>query len=238
MTRYGLIPDSPELMARYPVSFSDERRQDHTTWTELGIPIHGQGDRPSCAGHAWANAIELILAREHGKAIFGEHGQLDGEAVWKHARERFYRGDLDGGLTLRQAFLACRDIGILSPETNMRRLPRDITPCYTQLDSTPVVTGHMVWDAWYRADPTNGYIPAGPLRNGLGGHAVVLDRILLQDGESYPGGLNSWREFGWHSTYLMALGMWQASLLAAPVAPVFGGDWKGWRGWEKYIIEV
>ena len=234
---FGLIPDGPEMLASAPVELRGSKLV-HTAWAQYTIPVHGQGRLPSCAGHAWANVVELLVIRDHGKGVFGEHGQLNGDAVWERAREMFHGGSLDGGLTLKQAFLACKDLGILDPDCGMETVGRDLSRCCEWLDHAPLVVGHRVWPDWYGASRENGYIAASPIPSDAGGHAVVLDRVLEHGGEPYPGGINSWEDFGWHSLYCMSLGMWQASIVSVPVAPVPGAAWKSWRGWERHLIEV
>lgn len=209
------------------------------SWVEWSVPAENQNG-PSCAGHGMANFKEIMLRRYHprGKAVLENWRQINGDAIWKHARTLFYNGDMSGGLYIPQAFHAALDLGIFAPGSQIRTLSRREALYSSQFERTPYIDGHDV-SAWYQHNTAdNGQIFEGGIPDGSAGHCTDKVSRLVQNGVNYWQELNSWGErFGWHGLFIQSQGYDDLTALEDDVYYIEEpAGWEQWDGWRKWIV--
>lgn len=210
-------------------------------WTHYAVPTYAQ-TRPSCVGHATANAIEMLLRAALPGAI-PPGKQIDGDAIWAHARELWHGGDLDGGLQLHEGVLAAADLGILPPTTAAGRVALDLGAVCDQLTRTPVLFGLGTHGGWRKPCITNGFI-APDVPDPFAGHAVcgvgVVDQRLEGDGADFFVMLqNSWgARWGWMGYGLLSWGHWAQSLIDNPIWIDAAPGWVDTTRWREFLIDT
>lgn len=206
------------------------------SWIRDVLPAESQNG-PSCVGQAWANWLEAMLRRWARGAVPLGRWQLDGERVWRRARELFWNGDLSGGIYLSQGYAALIDLGWIPPDSKLRKIPEDWSSLGVALLEGPIVQAHQVHAGWYRPAPQNGCIDHKPEPTDADGyHATLLigRSVRMEHGVTtrYLEGLNSWGErWGWHGCYLMTEAEWLEGLMPGGIytADVYLQKWTGWR---------
>lgn len=186
-----------------------------------------------------------MLRRYVGRDVLAPGEQLDGDAIWRKGRQ-LYWADEDGnvsydhGLLLDQGFKAAIELGILPPETRVKRCIGGWARIADQLTHAPLVQAHNVHRGWFKADPSNGQIDEGyEALDGEGGHATMLVELLEQGGTYYALSQNSWGEsYGYGGYYLMSTEHWVEIQLDDPMFASLPSGWEAWDGWRKYVITV
>lgn len=208
------------------------------SWFAHVLPAINQHG-PSCCGQAWANCVEAILRGYLGAKIIPTGYQLDGYAIWKRGREKFY-GNLDGGLYLEQGFAAALDLGILPPGTKLLAFPDTPRAVSDRLRVTPLVQGHRVHTGWESPDPENGCIDhQPPQRRNEGGHATLRIGLLCRYNLVFYPFLNSWGDWGWKGCGMMTSGHSEETALDNDVyAPGLPDDWQAYDGWKRYLTRT
>lgn len=213
-------------------------------WYEWENPTEDQGNVPSCAGHAWANWMELMIIRYVSKTALSPEDQLDADAVYYRACDMYRNGDYANGIYLEEGFMAMMDLGIIANGSVLMEVQSSWDAIATQLHSTPIVQGHVVDQGWF--DPyvnkDNGCLDhTAPSSSQAGGHATVCDAALDQvSGETtirFAGIMNSWgKPWGMNGHGVMTHDRWNNVRIAPPYAVDMVVDWEEDRGWEKYVI--
>lgn len=211
-----------------------------STWLPHAVPAENQnGD--SCVGHAWANWIELMLRRHCGRQVLAEGEQIDGDAIWKYGRQRFWHGDLHGGLYLDQGFWACKELGLLPPGAELVQCLRGWRDQGVALEIAPLIVGHAVHDGWWKPDPKSGCLDHAPVAAGRNGyHATCRIGRLIQGDTHFYQGLNSWgSDWGWHGTFLMTESEdAEGRMSDGPYSAALPQGWESWEGWRAAIIRA
>lgn len=223
---------------RQPVAFgatADVPAISVSVFSQYAIPTYSQKFE-DCVGHATANVIEMIIRRYVNPLAFKEGEQLNGELIWRKARQMFFPNEPveGGGLMVDHGFHAARELGILPPDVVIGSYTMGLGALSRILQEVPVVQGTAVHDGWGHPDKENGQIPFD-LPNPYAGHATALIGVLLKNGNPYPLFQNSWgKDWGFHGYGLLEGAQWQQSLLA-PVSFI-KPNLHGWDGWKAHII--
>lgn len=233
----GIIPSRPK--AGVPRLAAVGGNVEGSTWWRYARPVANQGVLPSCCGWAWAEFAEYLYCREFSRHIIPEGYHIDGEEVWRCARERYY-GDLNGGLLLDQGGNAAIEAGIFPAGSRVIELAADLPTLSQQLQRTPVVAGSRIHAGWFRPSAENGCLDHEPRPGpGDGGHAWIVVGLIEQAGRWYVSGNTQWGpDYAYHGFFLMN---WPEVLegLCAPLASVYLPDgWLTWRGWENHLVKV
>jgi hypothetical protein len=173
------------------------------------IPSDSQGTLPSCAGHTMANLAEWMMNQtKYNRVPYNK--QVDGKAIWEHARSIFYKDNF-GGLTLPQAFAAAKELGII--KGNYHTFP-DFNNIFKTLERVPIPVGVYINESWYDCNSHNGYISPLPVLNY--GHAVLLSGLTYQDGTPYVHLFNSWgKKWGADGVCTMSLDYFKECFMGA-----------------------
>jgi hypothetical protein len=209
-------------------------------WYDYMVPTYNQ-EFPSCVGHATANWIEGMLRKHVSMSALEAGEQIDGDAIWRKAREMFWGGSLDGGLLVDQGFQAAIALGILPRDSVVVRIGSSVAAVSHELLQTPVVQGNAVHDGWARPDPSNGSISL-LMPDPFAGHATCVVAVARVDAEHYSlPFLNSWTNadgspWGRYGYGQLRDDQWAQCLMDDPATCRLPADWTTWRGWERYVI--
>lgn len=207
-------------------------------WYQWALPATNQIG-PSCVGQSWANWLECMLRRYVGNFGWGE--QIDGELIWRRAREMFWNGDLSGGLYLPQGFYAMLDLGLVPPETTIRPCGTSWKEVSAQLASTPLVQAHHIHPGWFHAHSVSGMISHTPSPGPADGyHATLLMATGVRGEELFRVGQNSWGpDYARFGFFGMTDAEWfegicPDGLYTAWLPPT----WKTWTGWKAAVKKI
>lgn len=171
------------LIGSAPTYSPDTPFVETVSHTKYMLPSDNQGNLPACGGYMMANWIEWLMNKS-GRYI-SEGYQVDGDAIWRHAREMFWK-NLSGGLYMPQAFLAAVDMGFLVGEYKII----SVSEVMKLLPTRPVCVMLSITDNWYSPKKQNGFIKEGGKL--VGNHFVTMVGATIQDGVEYVHFLNSW----------------------------------------------
>jgi hypothetical protein len=208
-------------------------------WYQWAIPTINQHG-PSCVGQAWANWLEMMIRRYVSRTAFAPGEQIDGHAVWKRGRERFY-GNYNGGMQLPYGFEAMMDLGILPPGTLLISVNKNWNTVCKQLELTPMVQGHHIHPGWFRADHTSGLIDHEPIpSNADGYHATLLIGTGLNEGRKYRVGQNSWGAgYAKDGYFVMTEEEWFEGVMTdGPYTAQLPNGWESWQGWKDHVVKI
>ena len=229
--RYGLVHSSGgALPASAPVQ----------GWADYAVPSDHQGAEPSCVGHTVAGWIELMVRRYIARTAVPAGMQIDGSAIWRRGRERFWRGRMGGGLYLSQGIQAAVDLGLLPRGARAVRVAADWATIGEMLIQAPIVMGTQTWPEWYKADKDNGAVRGSHVGELLGNHATLLLERLVHPGGGWHGLFqNSWgRAWGYHGLGVLDFGTLRNALMSSGLYSVsLPDDWTDYRGFEKFLIK-
>ena len=209
------------------------------TWVSWVIPAESQNG-PSCGGHGIANFKEVMLRRFHkeGKVPFCMWQQIDGDAIWKYARIKYYDGDMNGGLTIEDAFNAALEMGIFVKGSELKTISRHEAMTSDQFLKTPFIDGHDVSGWCSNGLRDNGQVFEGGMPNGTGGHCTLHVSRMTQNNQNFWQNLNSWGStFGWHGLFITS--EWFDKFTGLEDVMYYVVEPEGWEnddGWRKYII--
>lgn len=204
----GVIPSrplhfDPELAPhdlRAPVLFGEESSTevDHSP---LCNPADTQGG-PSCGGNAVEAYAEWLLRRDCPEAELRRRlmerietlsFQVDGDRLWREYRERFYKGDMSGGLTMDDIGTIPSVSGIFGSHEAREVAKKDRR---LAMRDAPVVVGIALWPGYFNADRRTGYTKPG-MPDPLAGHAVMQTASYIQRRNLFEGTEGSWgQNFG------------------------------------------
>lgn len=223
---------------RRPATLGATPVQPYSAWAKVAIPTYSQR-YDDCDGHATANWVEMMLRRHVGRSVFADGEQINGEAIWRHARKMFFPNEPveGGGLYLEHGFLAAIDMGILPPDSGVTTVHLDIGMVSRMLRTEPVLQGNAVHNGWSRAK-SNGQIPLD-LPNPKAGHATVIVGVLKQGDHYYVMFQNSWgATWGYGGFGLLRDDQWEQCLLGPVAVCKLPDNWTEWKGWMDYVIKV
>lgn len=207
------------------------------TWVPWAIPAESQNG-PSCAGHGIANFKEIMLRRYVGEGVFVEWQELDGDAIWRRARQLYYGGNMSDGLYIPEAFNAALEMGIFAPGSKLCTIPRSEAIHSPQFEVTPFVDGHDV-SGWIKhgLQEENGQVFEGSKPDGTGGHCTLHVSRLFQV-QNFWQDLNSWGpKFGWNGCMIYTESEDNLTALGDDMYYVQEPDgWEQWDGWKKWVI--
>lgn len=207
-------------------------------WHRWIIPTHAQ-DWPSCAGDTMANVKETMLRWKAGDVIPKGFG-IDGYKIWKHGRQIYYGGNLDGGLSLFQAFIAAIELGIFSPLSEFVEVAPEWKAIANALADSVLAAGSQVHAGWQNpAD--NGCIDHRPRAQGQNrGHAwTVIGNEFKDTGGCFLHGLNTWgQEWGDEGRFVMTIEEFLEGHISGPVAIREPEGWEHDEGWKKWTTEI
>ena len=200
------------------------------SWYKTAHICDSQGRAPACVGFSVANVLEHLLGRRLPK-----NKQLDGIAIWKRAREMFWHGKMDGGLFAHQAIDACKDLGILPPESQYRVI-RGWGAINAALMKAPLLQAHHVHNGWNKASMITGCIDHSfaPTRSD-GWHETVLIGMEVKENQLYLHSQNSWgKRWGKYGFFVMSAneyleGKAETGTIDLP------RDWEQRSNWRKFI---
>ena len=221
-----------------PMTFASINVVPSSHWTKHTILTDNQHNLPACAGFATANWIECMVRSIHGKAAISEGQQINGEAIWRKARQMFWGHEPveNGGLFMDQGFKAAIALGILPPNTTVKMQDMNIERLSAILPYQPVLQGTQVSVGWNNPSRENGQImEATP--DPLGGHATCIIGLLQQGPTNYILFQNSWgNKWGWNGYGLLTEQQWKDSLISPLSTAELPWDFETWQGWRDYII--
>ena len=209
-------------------------------WMPLARPTINQNG-PSCAGHAVANAVELLILHGIGAGTLGASDQLDGDACWRKGRELYYDGDPGGGLTLEQAGYAAIEMDLLPAGTLLVRVGPTWAEIAAQLPYSPLVVGHVL-TAGHDPDrvAANGCIDhTGQPVPGTGHARCIIGAIVQSDADKtrrYLVDENSWGpQYGFKGYTIEEDWHHARDLIGGPIGFSLPPNWSSWRGWEQWV---
>lgn len=209
-------------------------------WYDFTVPTYNQ-EFPSCVGHATANWIECMLRKHVDLGALSTDEQIDGDAIWRKAREMFWGGSLDGGLLVDQGFLAAVALGILPQDATVVRIASTVAAVSQELLQSPVIQGTAMHDGWGRPDPESGAIPLN-MPDPFAGHATLVVAVTrAPEGRYSLPFLNSWKhangaDWGRFGYGQLRDDQWKQCLMDDPVTCRLTENWETWRGWERFVI--
>lgn len=172
------------------------------------IPADSQGRLPACGGFAIANYIEWLM-QAIGLSIPKGY-QIDGEAIWSHARTMFWGGDMSSGLFVEQPIEAAMAMGLIVGSYHRLTAAQALQ----MLTEKPVPVVFEISSQWPNASHKNGYIKPGGLTAGY--HYQLLVGATLNEGKPYIHVLNSWGDYhGWHGIDTLPLEEYENRFCAA-----------------------
>jgi hypothetical protein len=183
--------------------------------------------------------MEMMIRRYVGN-VFQPGEQIDGDAIWKHARNMFYAGNYDDGLLLDEGFAAMMDMGILPVNTQFETIAQNWNDVSIALWHTPLIQAHHVHPGWFRPDPISGLIDHDPAPGPNDGyHATVLMATSTHGDDCFFVGQNSWgNNYARYGYFAMTEAEWLEGV--CPDAPVTAnlpaGWWEEWDGWKKWKV--
>lgn len=191
----------------------------------------------SCIGRGFAARLEMDIL-----AVLGESWQLDAYAVWERGRQMYYRGDLNGGLSLMQGLNAILDLGIINGDSSSwQGIPLYAQAIHRALQQAALIQAHTAHDGWDpdRLDPDNGAVDESEaFTYGSNGHCTLGIGWNWHNGVPLIPSFNSWDYgYGQHGVFCMTWQHWLATALDNPILLLVDPDW--WRTskvWRKFII--
>lgn len=173
---------------------------------------------PSCVGRSVAQMLMMLRRRKEGRKAITRANVIDGDKIWKRAREMFYGGDMTGGLLLHHGVLAAEDLGYIKAGSyRMFRPDNDIDQIDRYLAISPLMQGTATWPAWDWPDGKNGQIARGT-PNRYAGHATVIVDVQRRQGHRYNIFANSWGpKWGRHGYGILTEGAYRQSTLDRPL---------------------
>lgn len=210
-------------------------------WFDDLVPTYNQSG-PSCVGQGWSNWLECVLRRYVGHATIPKGMQLNAEALWFRGRQMFWKGNLSGGLYLKQGFDAMLDLGWLPPDTMYCEIGYGFSDSWEALLDAPLVTAHAVTEGWFQESPQNGCIMEDYrlARIPNAGHCTMRAACLQKAGRNFYAQLNSWgEERGWNGIFVMSEELDQMTSIAPPATAVLPGGFqklRTWNGWKSALI--
>lgn len=218
--------------------FSAVQTVEASQWTHYTILTDNQHNLPACAGFATANWIECMVRSYHGKTAISQGQQIDGEAIWRKARQMFWSHEPveGGGLFMDQGFKAAISLGILPPTTVVTMRDANLAELSRLLKYQPVLQGTQVSNGWNNPDKQNGQIwDSHP--DPLGGHATCIIGVLKQNDTRYVLFQNSWGDkWGWNGYGLLTEKQWIDSLISPLSSAILPWDFDKWQGWRDFIV--
>jgi hypothetical protein len=150
----------------------------------------------------------------------------------------FYRGDLDGGLTIPEGFRAMLDMGIYPPETQLVEVPNDWENVGAALLQSPLVQGHHIHDGWFNCAENGCLDHTGSPKKSDGYHCTVRLARNVQDDRKFYGSLNSWgNTWGWHGRFVMTVDEdAEGAMEDGPYYARLLDGWQQWEGWQKWVV--
>lgn len=219
------------------ISFRSSIGVPFSDWTKYTIVTDNQHNLPACAGFATANWIECMLRKYQGHDVFERGQQIDGEAIWRKARQMFWSHEPieDGGLYMDQGFRAAVALGILPPDTGVIVREMDIGQLCNSLREHPVLQGTSVFSGWNHPSSINGQIPISNM-DSQGGHATCIIGCIVQDGKYYILFQNSWgSSWGYGGYGLLTANQWSDSLIGPLSTAILSPSFYTWTGWKNFI---
>lgn len=208
-------------------------------WFDACVPTINQHG-PSCCGQAWANWMECMVRRYVGRDAIPRGYQIDGYAIWAYGRQRYWNGDMSGGLYLWQGFHAGLDMGVIPPYSALAHIPDDPFAVRRALDLSPLVQGHIVGQQWADASPVNGCVDHSEYPSQQDqGHATLRIGLVIQANTVYYPLLNSWGEsWGWNGIGLMSARYSEVTRLDDEVyTALMPTNWTDYRGWRDFLTK-
>lgn len=208
------------------------------TWWQWSNAVVDQGQEPSCVGRAWAAWLRLMLVRFVDVQL-NDTTFMDGRAIWVRGRELYHGGDLTGGLQLDEGFMAMKDLGMIPKTSKLCQVPATWDSLCTQLISTPIVTGNLVHEGWFRPNELGCIDHAPAPTDASGGHATCLDATLMDEAnQMFVGNEGSWgRAWPYKGHHLMTIEEYREGLVDQPVTALLGDGWKDGKYWERFLVE-
>ena len=191
---------------------------------------------PSCGGNGTENVFEVMLRRDvpqdilHAKVMekLGHlRWQLDGELFWVMLRQRFYNGNLEGGVLPDEIAELGRLTGIIEDKEAVFRVEATTEARRDAYTYGPFGCGFSMSQTWATPD-WRGYIRPGRLDMDSG-HWLCMIGKRKQFSNWYDLGLNSWIPWGFHGLFILHSEFATYSMLDR------GVQWRpkpGW--WETY----
>jgi hypothetical protein len=186
-------------------------------WYTETVPTDAQV-LPSCVGRAVAQMLMILRRRKEGRKAITKATLIDGDKIWKRAREMFYGGDMDGGLLLHEGVAAAENLGYLAKGSYRIFRPRnDLAEIDRYLSISPLLQGTGTWPAWDFPEKENGQIARGrPDWNA--GHATLIVDVQKRDGRYFNVFANSWgTSWGRHGYGILNETLFQMSALDRPL---------------------
>jgi hypothetical protein len=229
----GAIADSKPV----PVVASESTVDDgDVSWFAECSPTYNQNG-PSCVGQGWANWCELMVRRYIDPKAFKGGWQIEGEAIWRKARQMYYGGNMDGGLALNEGFLAAKELGIFPESAQSVRVANDWNTIRQALKLTPLVQGHHVHYGWDQPSTGNGCIDHAPIPTDSDGyHCTLRVAALMQGITQFYSLLNSWGpSWGWKGIGVMTAAEDQEGIMRGGLLTANGFSMSEFTGWKKYL---
>jgi len=208
------------------------------SWFAWSMPVSDQGQEPSCVGRAWAAWMRLMMVR--AGVDWPSYMHIDGRAIWIKARNRFYDGDLNGGITLEEGFEACKRLGLFPVGSELVKLDYSWNSIARQLHNTPIVTGNRIHYGWFRPDPDTGCIDHSidPTFNS-GGHATCISGALIHNESEYVSLEGSWGpQWPYCGHHLMTHWEYWEGLMGNPYTASVPLDWIEKSTWKDHLIKI
>ena len=175
--------------SRFARESLDMSQLDSRSWYGSAHVCDSQGMLPACFGYAVANVLEHILTVE---GLLKKVEQLDGEAIWRRAREMFWAGNYEGGLFPVQAIAACVDLNLL-PESAEYVEVKGWAAINAELAKAPLLQAHHVHAGWQSPDPESGCLDHDPSPTfNDGWHETVLVGMGVKSNKTFMHCQNSW----------------------------------------------
>lgn len=209
---------------------------EDVSWFGECSPTYNQNG-PSCVGQGWANWCELMVRRYIDPKAFKGGWQIEGEAIWRKARQMYYGGDLSGGLALNEGFLAAKELGIFPDTAQSVRVANDWITIRQALKLTPLVQGHHVHYGWDQPSSVNGCIDHSPIpADSDGYHCTLRIGAIKQLNGSYYPFLNSWSSsWGWKGIGMMNVEEDQEGIMRGGLLTANGFSMDKFTGWTKFM---
>ena len=190
-------------------------------WYTETVPTDAQ-ELPSCVGRAVAQLLMILRRRKEGRKAITKATMIDGDKIWKRAREMFYGGDMNGGLLLHEGVAAAENLGYLKAGSYRVFRPRnDLAEIDRYLSISPLLQGTATWPAWDMPSTQNGQIDRGrPDWNA--GHATLIVDVQKRNGRYYNIFANSWGpKWGRHGYGLLTETAYRHAVLDRPLGIYF-----------------
>jgi len=232
------IPSTIAYASTHGSNPLDRLFSPYSAWTNHTIVTDNQHNLPACAGFATANWIECVIRREIGHNAIRPREQIDGEAIWRKARQMFWSHEpVDaGGLFMDQGFRAAIELGILPRDTEVVASRMSVSTLAAELRKTPVLQGTSVSNGWTNPSRENGQIP-DVLPDPNGGHATCIIGVLRQEDTDYVLFQNSWGpSWGMGGYGLLTAQQWEQCLISPLTTARLPWDFVNHDGWRDFIV--